>query len=230
MTTSSNDTIIISLGGSLIVPDTVDASFLKEFKTLIESFVSEGKRFFIITGGGAPARTYQQGLSEVIDATSEEKDWIGIHTTRLNAHLVRLAFGELAHTDIILDPTDTVATDKPVVIGAGWKPGWSTDYDAVMFAETAGAKKVLNLSNIEYVYDKDPKKYDDAQKIESISWSDFRKLLPEEWDPGLNSPFDPIAAKKAEELGLEVGILNGKIENIRNYFEGKEFVGTVIGA
>ncbi|MEX0930231.1 MAG: UMP kinase [Candidatus Paceibacterota bacterium] len=228
MTKESQDTIIISLGGSLIVPDTVDAGFLKEFKTLIESFAAEGKRFFIITGGGKVCRRYQEGLDEVIGASKEELDWIGIHVTRLNAQLVRMMFGERAHGEIILDPADAAHSTSPITIGAGWKPGCSTDYDAVLFAEQTGASKILNLSNVEYVYDKDPKKHDDAQKIESISWSEFRTLLPEEWDPGLNAPFDPIAAKKAEELGLEVGILNGRIENIKNYFEGKKFVGTVI--
>jgi uridylate kinase len=54
-------------------------------------------------------------------------------------------------------------------------------------------------------------------------------LLPKEWDPGLNAPFDPIAAEKAESLGLEVTILNGqKIENFRDYLDGRKFDGTVI--
>jgi hypothetical protein len=63
---------------------------------------------------------------------------------------------------------------------------------------------------------KDPKKFPDAKIIKESSWADFRKILPTEWDPGLNAPFDPIAAKKAEELGLEVVIMNGKnIENLK---------------
>jgi uridylate kinase len=90
-------------------------------------------------------------------------------------------------------------------------------------------KKVINLSNIEYVYDKDPKKYPEAKKIERSSWGEFRKLLPTEWISGLNSPFDPVAAKKAQELGIEVAIMNGRnIENLKNYLEGKEFKGTII--
>ena len=90
-------------------------------------------------------------------------------------------------------------------------------------------KKIINLSNIDYVYDKDPRKYPDAVRIEKISWADFRTLLPSEWDPGLSSPFDPIAAKEAEYLGIEVAIMNGKnIENLKNYLDGQEFLGTVI--
>ena len=44
-----NETIIISLGGSLIVPDNIDIDFLKDFKKLILSQVEKGKKFVIIT-------------------------------------------------------------------------------------------------------------------------------------------------------------------------------------
>jgi uridylate kinase len=87
----------------------------------------------------------------------------------------------------------------------------------------------VNLSNIDYVYDSDPRKNPDAKKIEKISWADFRKLIPEEWDPGLSSPFDPVAAKEAQSLGLEVAIIYGeKLQEFSNYLDDKPFVGTVI--
>jgi uridylate kinase len=108
-------------------------------------------------------------------------------------------------------------------------PGHSSDFDAILMAEESGALTVINLSNIDYAYDKDPNKYPDAKKIEKISWSEFRKLLPEKWEPGLSSPFDPIAAKHAQDLGLEVVIMNGSnLENLSNYLDGKNFLGTVI--
>lgn len=96
-------------------------------------------------------------------------------------------------------------------------------------AKNLGATRLVNLSNIDYVYDSDPQKDTDAKKIEKISWAGFRKLIPEEWDPGLSSPFDPIAAKEAEAIGLEVAIVNGaKLEEFSHYLDGKPFVGTVI--
>jgi uridylate kinase len=88
---------------------------------------------------------------------------------------------------------------------------------------------LVNLSNIDYVYDKDPRKYPDAKKIEKISWQEFRKLIPDTWSPGLSSPFDPVAAKEAETLNLEVVIINGtKLSELSNYLDNKPFVGTVI--
>lgn len=221
--------IVISLGGSLIIPDEIDVSFLKEFKALIEAQISTGKKFVIITGGGKICRRYNDAIEKITTPTPEDLDWLGIATTRLNSELVRITFGRLASDKIIMDPDIIPSMDKPIMLGGGWKPGNSSDLAAIHSAVSVGAKKVINLSNIDYVYDKDPKKYLDAAKIEKISWADFRKLLPEEWNPGLNAPFDPIAAKMAESAGIEVVILNGKnISNFKNYLDGGNFAGTTI--
>jgi len=221
--------IVISLGGSLIVPDQIDSEFLKSFISTIKEYVSKGYHFVIITGGGKTCRRYQKALSDISETTSSSLDWLGIYSTRLNAEFMRLVFGPLAHLDIIIDPNIVPETDKPIVIGAGWKPGWSSDYDAVIIAGQLGVKRIINLSNIDHAYDKDPNKYPDAKIIKESSWKDFRALLPKEWNPGLSSPFDPIAAEKAESLSLEVVIVNGRnIENLKNYIDNKEFVGTVI--
>lgn len=222
--------IVISLGGSLIVPsDEIDVHFLKSFISTISEYARKDFKFVIITGGGRIARSYTLASKEISNPTNDHLDWIGIATTRLNAELVKVGFGNLADESIIFDPDNIQKTDKPIIVGGGWKPGNSSDLAAVHSANTVGAKKIINLSNIDYVYDKDPRYNQDAQKFENITWNEFRKLLPNEWDPGLNSPFDPVAAKKAEELGLEVVIMNGKnIENLKNFLDGKEFVGTVI--
>lgn len=222
--------VVVSVGGSLIVPDGIDGSFLTRFRTLILNQTRAGLSFFIIAGGGKLARRYQEAAHEVRgDLSREDLDWMGIHSTRLNAHLIRTIFNEQAQARIVKNPTRRIAAKDNVVVGAGWKPGWSTDYCAVMAAKNMGAKKLVNLSNIDYVYTADPRKDPTATKIEKISWAEFRKLIPSEWDPGLSSPFDPVAAKEAEHLGLEVAIINGaKLEEFENYLAGRPFVGTII--
>lgn len=225
----NEETIILSLGGSLIVPEDVDAEFLRAFKALIESQVSKGKKFVIITGGGKVCRKYQDAAKKVKDMTADELDWIGIYTTRLNAEFLKTLFGGLAEENIILDPTLPVSLTRPIILGGGWKPGWSTDYDAVVLGKQLGSKRIINLSNIDYAYDKDPNKFSDAKKIESISWTEYEKLIPAEWNPGLSTPFDPIASRLAQADGMEVVILNGKnISNLENCINGKEFLGTHI--
>jgi uridylate kinase len=223
------ETIIISLGGSIVVPNLPDPDFIKAFKFLILEEVKKGKRFVIIVGGGKTCRNYQDTLSKTITASTTDLDWIGIYATRLNAELVRMSFEGDAEDEIVLDPSVLPSFSKSIIIGAGWKPGWSTDYDAVTMAEQLDCKKIINLSNTEYVYDKDPKKYPDAKIITKSSWADFRALLPKEWSSGLNSPFDPIAAAKAESLDIEVAAMDGRnLKNLENYLNGKEFKGTVI--
>ncbi len=220
---------VISLGGSIIVPDDVDTSFLKGFAALIKKRVAKGEKFVIIAGGGKTARRYQESARAVSTLDKEDIDWLGIHATRLNGHLIRTVFRKEAARHVVKDPTRKVSMSKPILVAAGWKPGWSTDYVAVRLAKNIGAKRLVNLSNIDYVFTKDPKKFNDATPIEHTNWNEFRKLLPPKWDPGLSSPFDPVAAKEAQKLGLEVAILNGrKLDEIENYLNGKKFKGTVI--
>jgi uridylate kinase len=225
-------TFIISLGGSLIAPapGKIDSEYLKKFKTFVEGQVKKGHRLIIVAGGGSTARLYRDAGKDVIKAmTIDDLDWLGIHSTRLNAHLIRTIFHKIAHPTIVTNPKAKEKTNKPVIIGAGYRPGCSTDFDAVLLAKTYNAKEVINLSNIDYAYDKDPRKFKDAKKIEEISWKEFRKLVGNKWDPGLHAPFDPIASRMAQSLNLEVVIANGKdLVNLGKIMNGTKFKGTVI--
>ena len=226
---------VVSLGGSLIVPGEINWKFLKEFRALIVQQIEQGNRFIIVTGGGDIARKYQGAAAKITDLTKDDMDWLGIHSTRLNAHLIKTIFRDYAHPRINKNPRtkeDLMShfeNGESIMVAAGWRPGWSTDYVSTILAERLGAKTVINLSNIKYVCDKDPKKFEDAKEYKNIDWAEFRKLVGDTWDPGLNMPFDPIASKYAQELGLKVIIAEGsKIDNLRDIFENKEFVGTII--
>lgn len=219
--------VILSVGGSLIVPEEIDSDFLKRFKELVLSF--KDKRFAIICGGGKVCRKYQEAASKLASLEKIDLDWIGIASTRLNAELVKYVFKGNVHEKVIANPTEKINFNENVLVACGWEPGCSTDADAILLAKNLGIKKIVNLTNIDYVYNKDPKKFMDAVPIKEISWKDLRKILPKDWSPGLNAPFDPIAAKQAESLGIEVAIINGKnLDNLKDYLENKEFVGTSI--
>lgn len=221
---------IISLGGSLVYPDGRDTEYVQAFTSLIKTKVTHGN-IAVITGGGKLARLYQDDLrvKKGADLTSDESDTVGIDATRENARFVLSMFGDVAEHDIFLDPRTPVLTGKPVLVGGGWKPGHSSDGASVELARTLGAKKLINLSNIDYVYTADPRVYTDATPIKRMTWKELRDMLPKDWTPGMHAPFDPVAAKMAEELGLEVSVMNGKnLENLGAYLDGKEFIGTVI--
>ncbi|WKZ29536.1 MAG: UMP kinase [Patescibacteria group bacterium] len=222
--------IIISLGGSLIVPKTgIDVAFLKSFKAFIAKRVAKGERFVLICGGGSTARQYQKAAKDVGHLSSEDVDWIGIHSTRLNAHLLRTIFQKLAHSTVIKNPHAPPRFREPVLIAAGWKPGWSTDYCATLLASSLGATTVLNLSDIDYVYSADPRKNAKAKPLPKLDWKAFRKMIGNRWDPGANVPFDPVAAKLAQRLGLTVKMIKGRaLGEISKALDGKAFKGTVI--
>jgi len=227
----TNETIVMSVGGSLIVPDQIDTEFLSKLKTFIDAETANGRRFIIIAGGGKTARRYQDAASDVTKLENDDLDWMGIHATRLNGHLLRTIFRDTAHATMITNPDDILDVPKnaQVVIASGYRPGASTDLRAVQIAQLVGAKKVINLSNIDYVYTADPRTDESAEKIETISWADFRKIIPDKWDPGLSSPFDPVAAKAADEQGIEVAIINGNLDTaLEDYINDKEFIGTRI--
>ncbi|MBP6866320.1 MAG: UMP kinase [Candidatus Pacebacteria bacterium] len=225
----NSEKVVISLGGSLIVPEKVDTNFLKDFKELILAEVDNGKEFIIVCGGGNTNRLYNKAAQEIASPSTEDLDWIGIATIMLNAEFLRVVFGDKAYEKAIPDLLKIPTTDKPIIIGGALEPGHSSDLDTVQAARSTGVKTIINLSNTDYVYDSDPRTNPDAKKIEKISWAEYRKLIPKEWTAKLNSPFDPIASEIAEREGITVVTMNGKnIENLKKCLRGEEFVGTKI--
>jgi uridylate kinase len=227
---NNKNLIVISLGGSIIIPEEIDYIFLKNFRDFIIKKINSGYKFIIVTGGGKTARKYNNAVSKVIDNVSEyDLDMIGIYATKLNAILMKTIFSEYTYEEILENPNIKIETEKPIIITSGWKPGASSDLDTVLIAKTYGVSDIINLSNISYVYDKDPREYDDAKKLRNVTWENYRKIIPEEWSAGFSSPFDPIASKKAQEFGMKVAILNGRnVENLENFLSNEHFEGTII--
>lgn len=223
---------VISLGGSIVAPEMPDVEFLKHFSQLVRNYLSDDstRKLIFVTGGGGPARTYQKAYRDIAGLTqNEQADWIGIMATRLNAQLMKAVFSDICPCDVVYNPTETGIFAGKVLIAAGWKPGFSSDNDAVLLAERFSADTVINLSNIEKVYTDDPKINPDAKPIDNMSWADFRKMIGDEWIPGKNVPFDPVASRHAENSGIKVICASGRnLENLKNILEDKPFIGTII--
>ena len=227
---------VISLGGSIVAPDGVDTEFLKKFVNLIKSFIESdiNRHFIFVVGGGAPARRYQNAYREISDGNNNDvcfqaADWIGIMATRLNAQLIKAVMSEWCSQEVVTNPCEVDPLTGRVLLAAGWKPGFSTDYDAVLLAERFGADMVINLSNIEKVFTADPKIDPNARPIDKISWNDFRILVGDEWVPGKNVPFDPVASRHAQKIGLKVICAGGKdLDNLGRILRGESFNGTEI--
>lgn len=232
MKQAKKERIIISLGGSLLVPESINIEFAGNFKKFIIAHIKKGYSFILVTGGGKTARKYIDAAAAVTKITDDDRDWLGIHATRMNAHMVRTIFREYAHPRINTNPHDLedfYSAPEPVLVAAGWRPGHSTDFNAVLLGKYLNTKRIINLSNIERVYDKDPHQHANAKPFDQMTWKAFRKIVGNKWNPGMNTPFDPIASQMAEKEGMEVAVLNGgDLKNVAEYIAGKKFIGTVI--
>ncbi len=228
-----DNVVVLSLGGSIVAPGEIDINFITSFKEAVFKYLQEDekRKLIIVTGGGAPARVYQQAYKSICDTPdSYLLDEIGIAATRLNAALIKAVFSSYCDDPVVTNPTSDVVMTNRILVASGWKPGFSSDTDAVYLAEKFGAKKVINLSNIAKVYTSDPKIDKDATEIDTISWEDFRIMVGDTWTPGKNVPFDPIASKEAERLSLKVICADGRnIANTIAILKDEEFVGTTIG-
>jgi len=213
----------------MVTADGIETKFLKDFRSFILGQIKKGHKFYLVTGGGVTARTYIKAALSIAPISTADRDWVGIGATRLNAQLLRASFGKESHPDIIIDPTKRIKTKKSLVIASGYKPGWSTDYVSVLLARNNSIQTVINLSNIDYAYDKDPRRFKDAKRLENVSWPEFRRIVGNRWEPGLNTPFDPIASREAAKAGMKIVIVNGRnLKNLDKCLDGGKFKGTTI--
>jgi len=223
---------VLSVGGSIVAPENPDSEFLAAFVALVREWLAEdnSRKLILVIGGGGPARSYQKAYRTICPGGADDQaDWIGIMATRLNAQLLKAIFADICPADVVYDPTKVDVFTGRIIVAAGWKPGFSTDNDAVLLAERFNAPTVINLSNIAKVYTDDPRTNPEAKPIDTISWADFRAIVGDEWVPGKNVPFDPIASLHAQKAGISVICAAGRdIDNLRNILDGKPFTGTTI--
>lgn len=224
---------VISVGGSIVVPGDFDVEYVERFVAALREKLNgePARRFALVVGGGATARRYQQvARSLVPDIHPHRLDEIGIAVTRVNAQVVKAAFGELCPDPIFTDPT-SVRFTGPVLVGGGWKPGFSTDNVAVRLAETLGANTLINLSNVRQIYTADPHTDPEARPLETITWDELIAIVGTEWIPGKNTPFDPVATARAARIEMTVVAADGRdLANLEALLDGRPFVGTTISA
>lgn len=228
-----NKLIVVALGGSIVVSKNIQTDYLRRLHAFIEEQMKLGRRFLLVVGGGSIARQYQQAASAVVPVEDEDKDWLGIHSTRINAHLLRTIFVKDAYP-IVLDNPEKVISRRDLnkyklFIASGWRPGWSTDYIAICFAHRFKISHIVIATKISHVYTKDITKRG-AKPIKKLTWSQYTRLLPKHhWEPGMKAPVDPVATAFAKKHNISCTILRGtNLHNLKRHLDGKPFEGTVI--
>ncbi len=222
--------IVIALGGSIICPNEINTAYIGQFYKLIKKEIKKGYKFVIVAGGGKTARNYQKAALLINKVSNEERDWIGIYATYLNAHLLRAVFKKEAESSIFNQRFKVKGFNShSVIIASGWSPGRSTDFIAVQIAKDLSAEKVIILGKPDYVYTKNPDTNKDAVPIPKMRWKEYLKMVPKKWTPGLCLPIDPIAAKLANKEKKKVIVADGSdLKNLKNIIKEKIFKGTLV--
>lgn len=211
------ETIVISLGGSVINPGEIDKNFLYEFSNLIKDEVKLGRKFVIVCGGGSVSRKYIGALPESISEAS--KDIIGIIPTWLNAQLLSYYFKDLTPPIIGLPTFKEVIENQKsysVALCGGLLPGIKTDEDAAIFADYFNASCLINITNVDGVYNKDPNKFEDAKKYDVLTYKEFFELIGSvSIGAGSNAPFTFFAAKISERSKIPIIVVSKDILSIK---------------
>jgi len=222
--------VVISLGGSVLVPGENDARYLRELASLLRE-VSTRVKLFVVTGGGRIARYYiETGRS--LGVPERTLDEFGIAITRLNARLLASTLGGRANRA----PAETYAEAAklakrfPIVIMAGTRPGHTTDLVSASLARSVRADRIVNATSVDGVYDVDPKKDPKARLLERIRFEDLVALSGRGHQAaGPSVVFDPVAARVLARLRTPLHVVHGRdLRAVRAAILGEPFHGTVV--
>lgn len=223
-------TIVISLGGSLIIPEEVDIIFLKKFRKIINKHKNKYK-FAIVTGGGSAARKYISALQQ--DKKSEFlQSLAGIGTTRMNARFLTYLFGKDANEGIphdMKEVSNLLKKNNPVFCGAlRYAKDETTDGTSAKLARFFKAD-FINLTLVSGLHNKNPLKYKNAKFIPKITWRKFQKMVNKiKFKPGQHFVLDQSAAEVIKKYKIKTYILGKNLKNLDNLLFGKKFKGTII--
>jgi uridylate kinase len=220
-------TVVVSIGGSVVLSDEADALFLKKLTALFKK-ISQDYKLFVIVGGGNIARRYIQ-LGRELGFDEDTLDLIGIDVTRVNARIITNLLG-VSNKDIPHTTKDALQLTFPIIVMGGTDPKHSTDLVGAELAEKTQAVRFVNATNVDGIYNKDPKKYKDAKQLKEISIDELIAKYGTTWDAaGKNIFMDEPALGIIQRAKIPTFIVNGKrLDQLENALLGQSFDGTTI--
>jgi len=224
--------VVVSLGGSVLVPDDGDVDYIVAVSSLLRRLASEFK-MVVVCGGGRIARYYIAN-GRRLGGAEAELDWMGIEVTRLNARLLRIALGGAAHGALPRSAEEAVRAcgERGIVVMGGTVPGHTTDAVAAMVAELWGADRIVNGTSVDAVYSADPKVDGSARRFRRLDHAEFLDLVRvASHDAGQTAVFDTKGAEIAKRTKIPVYIVNGRdLEELERAIRGRDVRGTVISS
>ena len=223
--------VVLSVGGSSVIPDLkANLDFLKSLARIIKKSKND---FGIITGGGSVARVYAEA-ARALGASEYEADIIAIMSTKQNAHLVIAglrAEGVDVYKKAVADFEEAKGLDSKAVVMGGTIPGITTDTDSVLLAESLGATRLVNISNVDAIYDSDPNKNPEAKRYTKMTYDELITLanVSDKRKAGTHFIFDLLACKLISRSNIETHFVAAKnLDDVENAIEGKKHSGTVV--
>lgn len=222
--------IVISLGGSLIVPDKIDFKFLENLKKTLRKHYSTHK-FIVVCGGGSIARKYIEALKKE-GKSKYELSQAGIRVTRMNAIFLMQFFGKEANDALPKDMHEVknnILKNSIVICGAlRFSKNSTSDTTAAKLAHYLKTD-FINITNVNGLFTKDPNKFKDAKFIPNISWNEFEKMaLKSKYSPGQHFVLDQSAAAIIKKYKIPTHIIGKNLNNLENILKNKKFEGTSI--
>ena len=219
--------IVISLGGSVFLSEDINQQFFHELVSLLQHS-SNTRKIYVVIGGGSPARQYiSRGRS--LQFSESDLDEIGILITRVNATFLSKLCKD-SNKKIPTTISKAINIKKSLVIMGGTTPGHSTDFVGAKLAKQVQAERYIIATNVDGIFDKDPRKHSDAIHIAQISVGDLLETYGSSWEKaGKNMVVDGPALQMIHDGNIPTVVLNGKnLDQLRNAIENKPFRGTRI--
>jgi uridylate kinase len=221
------DSVVVSVGGSVVLSDEANVAFLKRLAELLKK-VGRQYRLFVIVGGGTIARRYIQ-LGRELGFDEDTLDLIGIDVTRVNARIITNLLGT-SNKEIPRTTDEALSLDFPIVVMGGTNPKHSTDTVGAELAEKTHAIRFVNATNVDGIYDKDPKKFKDARQLKEVTIDQLIVQYGTKWGAaGKNIFMDEPALAIIKRARLPTFVVNGKrLDQLEKAMLGQPFDGTTI--
>jgi len=223
-------TLVLSLGGSVIIPDEVDYQYLEKFKKVLRKNYNKCK-FVIVCGGGIIARKYITALKKE-GKSIREQSLAGIRATRTNAIFMMQFFGKEANETLpkdMKDVKDYLKKNKIVFCGAlRYAEDETSDGTAAKLAHFLKSD-FINITNIKGLFTANPKTNPKAKFISKISWKDFESMaLKIPYRPGQHFVLDQNASTIIRKYRTKTYIIGESAKNLDTLLNNKKFTGTTI--
>ena len=223
--------VVISLGGSIIIPDEVHTTLLRDFKHILLNHRRHFK-FVVVCGGGKTARNYIHGLEgESLFHKTHVQTNLGIMATRLNARFMMYFFGNYVNKTLPKDMKevhDYLEKHSIVFCGAlRYAKNQTSDATAAQLAHYLSSD-LINLTDVAGLYDTDPHKDRHAKFISEMTHANFLKMTNTlSFKPGQHFVLDQKAAYIIKKHNIRTFIL-GSVRDFDYLLRGKHFIGTII--